>query len=106
MARGIFAEYVWEYLSYEMCAHSAAYGINCATGRRSILSAGRAINCSTKGRARYYTDDLIILFGGELKAAGGRHGEPHDFGYDSAKAAIVARRAEASVPGGDDAESA
>jgi hypothetical protein len=40
MARGIFAEYFWEYFSYEMCAHSAAYGINCAIGRRSILSAG------------------------------------------------------------------
>jgi hypothetical protein len=49
MARGIFAEYVWEYFSYEMCAHSDAYGINCATGRRSILSAGRAINYSARG---------------------------------------------------------
>jgi hypothetical protein len=27
-------------------------------------------------------------FGRELKAAGGRHGEPRDFGYDSAKAAM------------------
>ena len=29
-----------EYFSYEMCAHSAAYGISCAIGRRSILSTG------------------------------------------------------------------
>jgi hypothetical protein len=27
-------------------------------------------------------------FGGKLKAAGGRHGEPRDFCYDSAKAAV------------------
>jgi hypothetical protein len=32
--------------------------------------------------------DGARAFGGELKAAGGRHGEPRDFCYDSAKAAV------------------
>ena len=32
--------------------------------------------------------DGAEMFGGQLKAAGGRHGEPRDFCYDSAKAAV------------------
>ena len=32
--------------------------------------------------------DGARAFGGKLKAAGGRHGEPRDFGDDSAKAAV------------------
>jgi len=32
--------------------------------------------------------DGARAFGGKLKAAGGRHGQPRDFCYDSAKAAV------------------
>ena len=31
---------------------------------------------------------MTRLFGGKLKAAGGRHGEPRDFCHDSAEAAV------------------
>src|ERR1700731_4225600 len=54
-------------------------------GRRRLSEVGGLVLAApaTDGDA-----DGARAFGGKLKAAGGRHGEPRDFCYDGAKAAV------------------
>jgi hypothetical protein len=54
-------------------------------GRRRLAEIGRL--CRPPPAADGEADGARA-FGGKLKAAGGRHGEPRDFCYDSAKAAV------------------
>src|SRR5580704_12803195 len=69
---------------------------SCQPTAQTSIPSSRSSPSSKTHCAKWLPDDERVppalpqprAFGGKLKAAGGRHGEPRDFCYDSAKAAV------------------